>query len=56
MARHTKTNELAAIKILPRGEYEKQKSAVEREIVMMKLMEHPNVLRLYDVWEGKDDL
>ena len=26
---------------------------VEREITIMKLIEHPNVLRLYDVYENK---
>lgn len=29
---------------------------IEREIVIMKLIEHPNVLRLYDVWETGNDL
>lgn len=29
---------------------------IEREIVIMKLIEHPNVLRLYDVWETGSDL
>jgi hypothetical protein len=28
---------------------------IEKEIVIMKLIEHPNVLRLMDVWEtGKE--
>jgi BR serine/threonine kinase len=26
---------------------------VEREITIMKLIEHPHVLRLYDVYENK---
>lgn len=29
---------------------------IEREIVIMKLIEHPNVMRLYDVWETTSDL
>lgn len=29
---------------------------IEREIVIMKLIEHPNVLRLMDVWETGNDL
>ena len=29
---------------------------IEREIVIMKLIEHPNVMRLYDVWETGNDL
>jgi serine/threonine-protein kinase HSL1 (negative regulator of Swe1 kinase) len=30
--------------------------SVEREIVIMKLIDHPNILRLYDVWETSTDL
>lgn len=29
---------------------------IEREIVIMKLIEHPNVMRLYDVWETQSEL
>jgi serine/threonine protein kinase len=29
---------------------------IEREIVIMKLIDHPNVLNLYDVWETKTEL
>ena len=29
---------------------------LEREIVVMKLIEHPNIMRLYDVWETSSDL
>lgn len=29
---------------------------IEREIVIMKLVEHPNVLRLMDVWETGSEL
>ena len=29
---------------------------MKREIVIMKLIEHPNVLRLYDVWETSGEL
>jgi len=29
---------------------------VEREIVIMKLLEHPNIVRLYDVWENRNEL
>ncbi|KZS89261.1 Pkinase-domain-containing protein [Sistotremastrum niveocremeum HHB9708] len=56
IARHVTTNELAAVKILPISSVDKQRISVEREIVMMKLMDHPNVLRLYDIWEGQEDL
>lgn len=30
--------------------------SIEREIVIMKLIEHPNVMRLYDVWETSSEL
>ena len=30
--------------------------ALEREIVIMKLIDHPNILRLYDVWETSTEL
>lgn len=56
---------LAAVKILPYNllnnsslskKFERHRTNVEREIVLMKLMEHPNIIRLYDVWEGKGNL
>lgn len=31
-------------------------SGVEREIVIMKLIEHPNIINLYDVWENRGEL
>lgn len=30
--------------------------SIEREIVIMKLIEHPNVMKLYDVWETSTEL
>ena len=70
IARHTKTGQLAAVKIVSKhalvssrlsmaraGEEEdKILLAIEREIVIMKLIDHPNVLSLYDVWETKSEL
>ena len=29
---------------------------IEREIIIMKLIAHPNIMGLYDVWENKNDL
>lgn len=29
---------------------------IEREMVIMKLLEHPNVVRLYDVWENRNEM
>ncbi|KAG8924918.1 hypothetical protein FRC01_010899, partial [Tulasnella sp. 417] len=70
IARHAKTGEYAAVKIVSKhalvnsrmsmahvGEEEdKILLAIEREIVIMKLIDHPNVLSLYHVWETKSEL
>lgn len=29
---------------------------LEREIAVMKLLEHPNIVQLYDVWENRNEL
>lgn len=29
---------------------------LEREIAIMKLLEHPNIVQLYDVWENRNEL
>lgn len=29
---------------------------IEREVVIMKLIQHPNVINLYDVWENRGEL
>jgi serine/threonine protein kinase len=29
---------------------------IEREVLIMKLIEHPNIVNLYDVWENRDEL
>ena len=29
---------------------------IEREVVIMKLIEHPNVISLYDVWENRGEM
>ncbi|KAL1952777.1 hypothetical protein VTO42DRAFT_4268 [Malbranchea cinnamomea] len=31
-------------------------AAIEREVVIMKLIEHPNIMKLYDVWENRGEL
>ena len=30
--------------------------AIDREMVIMKLVEHPNIIKLYDVWENRGEL
>ncbi|SCZ93314.1 BZ3500_MvSof-1268-A1-R1_Chr6-2g08603 [Microbotryum saponariae] len=64
IAKHKETHQYAAIKIVPKpraaaksaSKADKMLLGIEREIVIMKLIEHPNVLRLMDVWETPDDL
>ena len=29
---------------------------IEREVVVMKLIEHPNIINLYDVWENRGEM
>lgn len=65
LAKHSQTGKLAAVKIVPKsvvGLDENNKDAgglpygIEREVIIMKLIEHPNVMGLYDVWENKGEL
>jgi len=30
-------------------------SGIEREVIIMKLIEHPNIISLYDVWENRGE-
>ncbi|KAF1812476.1 Pkinase-domain-containing protein [Eremomyces bilateralis CBS 781.70] len=39
---------IASGKVMPFG--------LEREIVIMKLLDHPNIVHLYDVWENRNEL
>ncbi|RKP29465.1 Pkinase-domain-containing protein [Metschnikowia bicuspidata] len=57
---HHTTGQKAAVKVVSKSELEEGHHAtksggltygIEREIIIMKLLTHPNVLRLYDVWE-----
>ncbi|EIW67971.1 hypothetical protein TREMEDRAFT_11764, partial [Tremella mesenterica DSM 1558] len=70
IAKHAITGKYAAIKIVPKGmiiesrmsvseagvKQDKVLLGIEREIVIMKLIDHPNVLNLYDVWETSTEL
>ena len=35
---------------------EKWTNSMEREVIIMKMVRHPNVVRMYDVWEGRHEL
>ncbi|SAM84858.1 related to serine/threonine protein kinase [Ustilago bromivora] len=70
LAVHDQTGQRAAVKIIPRTlinasrmslrdadvKANKMILGVEREIVIMKLIEHPNLLGLWDVYETSKDL
>ncbi|KAG5366827.1 Serine/threonine-protein kinase HSL1 [Yarrowia sp. B02] len=70
LARHSHTGQLAAVKIVPKAVVADAVSAangeehgatglpygIEREVIIMKLIEHANVMALYDVWENKGEL
>ncbi|KAI7064829.1 hypothetical protein KC352_g43226, partial [Hortaea werneckii] len=40
----------------PASGYKPIPYGLEREIAVMKLLEHPNIVRLYDVWENRNEL
>ncbi|KAK9452879.1 kinase-like domain-containing protein, partial [Dipodascopsis uninucleata] len=71
LAKHNLTGKLAAVKIVPKSiVFDDNDSnshrrirdgagmpyGIEREVVIMKLIEHPNVMGLYDVWENHGEL
>ncbi|KAL4066024.1 kinase-like domain-containing protein [Scleroderma yunnanense] len=64
IARHVKTRQFAAVKIVSKSTLANKHTRtgqhmllnIEREIVIMKLIDHPHVMRLYDVWETSSDL
>lgn len=70
VARHCETGQMAAVKILPleavlssrlslrsrENKTEKHRNSIDKEIIMMKLMDHPNIVRIYDVFEGEKEL
>ncbi|CCE79610.1 Piso0_001687 [Millerozyma farinosa CBS 7064] len=71
LAKNMQTGQLAAVKIVPKSNFKKLENpkyrrnsvsesglpyGIEREIIIMKLMSHPNIMGLYDVWENKNDL
>jgi serine/threonine protein kinase len=29
---------------------------IEREVAIMKLIEHPNIMKLYDIWENRHEM
>jgi serine/threonine protein kinase len=29
---------------------------IEREVAIMKLIRHPNIMKLYDIWENRTEM
>lgn len=70
IAKHRHTGQLAAVKILPmipafnsrhsiktrHTKAERFRHNVDKEIITMKLMHHPNIMRMFDVYEGEKEL
>ncbi|CEP60920.1 protein kinase HSL1 LALA0_S02e02696g [Lachancea lanzarotensis] len=62
LAKNTDTGRLAAVKIVPKTRAARQNGGgaspygIEREIIIMKLISHPNVMGLFEVWENKFEL
>ena len=55
LAFHKDTNENVAIKIIPKSSFEKKpdlEQKVQREVALMRLTNHPNIMRLIDVFES----
>lgn len=57
-ARNSETGEPVALKILDKEKVLKHKMAeqIRREIATMKLIKHPNVVRLYEVMGSKTNI
>ncbi|CCH58505.1 hypothetical protein TBLA_0A07150 [Henningerozyma blattae CBS 6284] len=71
LAYNSSTGQQAAIKVISKAVFNNDNAnasdsalltpdslpyGIEREIIIMKLLNHPNVLRLYDVWETDSNL
>ena len=56
LARHKTTGELVAVKIIKKGlfdEHPELLTKVQREVALMRLISHPNILPLHDVFESE---
>lgn len=65
LARHKRTRKLAAVKIVPKihigggrvdPKAERVMQSIRREMVVMKLIHHPHIMDMYDVFEDQDEL
>ncbi|SCU94724.1 LADA_0G10682g1_1 [Lachancea dasiensis] len=59
LAKNMETGKLAAVKIVPKAKSARSNAlpyGIEREVIIMKLISHSNVMGLYEVWENKFEL
>ena len=56
---HKDTNQQVALKIIPKSSFEQNKNLqmkIQREIALMRIVKHPNILKLIDVLESQRHL
>ncbi|KAI8349419.1 kinase-like domain-containing protein [Blakeslea trispora] len=55
---HQRTGKKVAIKIIPRTQLSSslKKQAVERELAILQLLHHPNLIELYQVWQDAENI
>ena len=56
---HKKTQRQVAIKILSKKDLEKKERGLDQvrvEVEIMKICQHPNIIKLYDVYENPESL
>ena len=60
IAKHRHTGQLAAVKILPMHQLSRlspgQRLSIDCEITMVELTNHPDIMRIYDVFKGDKEL
>lgn len=55
-ARFLKSSSLLSIDHSPVDGRKPIPFGIEREVVIMKMIEHPNIIRLFDIWENRGEL
>jgi serine/threonine protein kinase len=43
-------------KVKDAGENRRMPYGIEREVAIMKLIEHPHIMKLYDIWENRTEM
>ena len=49
-------DEILATGLVSMGGPKTMPSSIEREVIVMKMIEHPNIISLYDVWENRGEM